>query len=146
MTGMAITWNKDEIQVIDEGDFEKKVVDIIDGFFQDIDEYSAVTVEWKTEKRDHDCVYKVSQEPLVHLDRSRCFIDITGQQKGGEYKIDLNPSSFEIETRSTGHKEDLTFLQLRPEGIAMDPEEEEIFLNGIPEEIKDKIVKKFPTG
>ena len=91
-------------------------------------------------------MYKVSQEPLVHLDRSRCFIDIIGQQKGGEYKIDLNPSSFEIETRSTGHKEELTFLQLRPEGIAMDPKEEEIFLNGIPEEIKDEIVKRFPTG
>jgi hypothetical protein len=76
----------------------------------------------------------------VHLDRSRCFIDIIGEQRGGEYQIDLKPSEFEIKTKSTGHSEKITYLQLRPEGIAINPEEEEMFLNSIPDHIKKRII------
>ena len=101
-----------------------------------VDEYSGVTVDWRTPTRDHNSVYKVSRQPLIHLDRSRCFIDLVGEQRGGEYQIDLKLSSFEIETMSTGQKEELTYLQLRPEGIAIDSEEQEMFLSNIPEFVK----------
>lgn len=80
MTGMMVTWDQQEIQAIDEGDFESVVVNVIEEFFDGVDEYRGVTVEWKTPKRGHNSVYKVSQPPLVHLDRSRCFIDIVGEQ------------------------------------------------------------------
>ena len=135
-----ITWDQQEIQVIDEGDFESAVVDVIEDFFNKVDEYRGVTVNWRTPTRNHDSVYRVSQKPLVHLDRSRCFIDIIGEQKGGEYQIDLNPSGFEIETISSGYREELTYLQLRPEGIAIAPEEQELFLANIPEHIKKRII------
>jgi len=141
MTGVMVTWNQQEIQVIDHGDFESTVVDVIEGFFDRVDEYSGVTVEWRTPTRDHDSVYKISREPLIHLDRSRCFIDIVGKQRGGEYQLDLKPSGFEIETMSTGQKEELTYLQLRPEGIAIDPEEQEMFLANIPESVKKRIIE-----
>lgn len=144
MPGVMVTWDQHEIQVIDEGDFESAVVDVIEQFFDGVDEYTGVTVEWKTPTRDHQAVYKVSQAPLVHLDRSRCFIDIVGEQRGGEYKIDLKPSGFAIETRSTGHTEELTFLQLRPEGIAINPKDEEMFLQSIPESIKKRLVNRLP--
>lgn len=140
MTGVMVTWDQQEIQVIDEGDFESTVVDVIEEFFDRVDEYNGVTVDWRTPTRDHDSVYMVSQKPLVHLDRSRCFIDIVGEQRGGEYQIDLKPFGFEIATRSTGHKEELTYLQLRPEGIAIAPEEQEMFLTNIPEPVKKRII------
>lgn len=144
MTGIMVTWDQNEIQAIDEGDFESAVVNVIEEFFDDVDEYRGVIIEWETPNRDHNCVYRVSQAPLVHLDRSRCFIDIVGEQRGGEYKIDLKPSGFEIITRSSGHREELTFLQLRPEGVAINSEEQEIFLQNIPESIKNRIVKRLP--
>lgn len=141
MTGLIVTWDQQEIQVIDEGDFESTVVEVIEEFFNTVDQYSAVTVEWRTPTRDHNSVYKVSRQPLIHLDRSRCFIDTVGEQRGGEYQIDLKPSGFEIETMSTGQKEELTYLQLRPEGITIDPEEEEMFLSNIPESVKKRIIE-----
>lgn len=141
MTGVMVTWDQQEIQVIDESDFESTVVAVIENFFDGIDECSGVTVEWQTPTRDHDSVYKVSRQPLVHLDRSRCFIDIVGKQRGGEYKIDLKPSGFEIKTMSSGQKEELTYLQLRPEGIAIDSEEEEMFLSNIPEPVQERIIE-----
>lgn len=144
MTGVMVTWDQQEIQAIDEGDFESAVVNVIEEFFDGVDEYRGVTVEWETPTRDHQAVYRVSQAPLVHLDRSRCFIDIVGEQRGGEYKIDLKPSGFEIETRSSGYTEELTFLQLRPEGIAINPKEQEMFLQSIPESIKKRIVRRLP--
>ena len=140
MTGVMVTWDEQEIQVIDECDFESTVVGVIEEFFDKVDEYNGVTVDWQTPTRDHDSVYLVSRKPLVHLDRSRCFIDIVGKQKGGEYQIDLNPSSFEIETISTGYKEKVTYLQLRPEGVAIAPEEQEMFLSDIPEPVKKRII------
>ena len=141
MTGLMVTWDQQEIQVIDDGDFESTVVEVIEEFFNTVDACNAVTVDWQTPTRDHDCVYKVSQQPLIHLDRSRCFINIVGEQRGGEYQIDLKPSGFEIETMSTGQKEELTYLQLRPEGIAIDSEEQEMFLSNIPESVKKRIVE-----
>jgi hypothetical protein len=141
MTGVMVTWDQQEIQAIDEGDFESTVVNVIEEFFAEIDEYSGVTVDWRTPSRDHGSVYTVTQEPLVHLDRSRCFIDIVGEQQGGEYKIDLKPSGFEIKTRSTGYTEELTYLHLRPEGIAADVENQEMFLSNIPESVKKRIVE-----
>lgn len=140
MTGIMLTWDQQEIQAIDEGDFESTVVSVIEEFFDNVTEYRAVTVDWRTPTRDHNSVYKVSGHPLVHLDRSRCFIDIIGEQRGGEYQIDLKPSEFEIKTKSTGHSEKITYLQLRPEGIAINPEEEEMFLNSIPDHIKKRII------
>lgn len=141
MTGVMVTWDEQEIQAIDDGDFEATVVDVIEEFFDSVDEYRGVTVNWRTPTRDHDSVYKVTQQPLIHLDRSRCFIDIVGEQRGGEYKIDLKPSGFEIEMRSTGQKEELTYLQLRPEGIAINSEEKEMFLSNIPESVKKRIIE-----
>jgi hypothetical protein len=140
MTGMMVTWDQQEIQVIDEGDFESTVVEVIEAFFDNVDEHRGVTVDWRTPTRDHDSVYKVAEKPLVHLDRSRCFIDIVGEQRGGEYKIDLKPSGFEIETNSTGHTEELTYLQLRPEGVAIDSDEQEVFLSNIPESVKKRVI------
>jgi hypothetical protein len=141
MTGVMVTWNQEEIQVIDEGEFESAVVNVVEEFFSGVDEPMAVTVEWKTPTRDHGSVYRVSQQPLVHLDRSRCFIDIVGEQKRGEYQIDLKPSGFEIKTLSSGHTEELTYLQLRPEGVAIDSEKKEAFLSNIPEAIKTRIIE-----
>jgi|GEM_PF-5612397 len=136
-----VTWDEQEIQAIDDGDFEATVVDVIEEFFDTVDEHRGVTVNWRTPTRDHDSVYKVTQQPLIHLDRSRCFIDVVGEQRGGEYKIDLKPSGFEIEMRSTGQKEELTYLQLRPEGIAINSEEKEMFLSNIPESVKKRIIE-----
>jgi len=141
MTGVMVTWDQQEIQAIDEDEFESTVVQVIEEFFGQVDEYRGVTVEWRTQNRDHDAVYKVTQEPLVHLDRSRCFIDIVGKQRGGEYKIDLSPSGFEIEIGSTGQREELTFLQLRPQGLAISPDEQELFLKSIPESVKKRIIE-----
>jgi hypothetical protein len=141
MTGVMVTWDEQEIQAIDDGDFEATVVDVIEEFFDTVDEHRGVTVNWRTPTRDHDSVYKVTQQPLIHLDRSRCFIDVVGEQRGGEYKIDLKPSGFEIEMRSTGQKEELTYLQLRPEGIAINSEEKEMFLSNIPESVKKRIIE-----
>lgn len=140
MTGIMVTWDQQEIQAIDEGDFESTVVEVIEEFFDRVDEYRGVTVDWRTPTRNHDSVYNVSEKPLVHLDRSRCFIDIVGKQRGGEYKIDLKPDGFEIKTISTGHTEELTYLQLRPEGIAIDPDEQEVFLSNIPESVKKRVI------
>jgi hypothetical protein len=144
MTGVMVTWNQKEIHAIDEDDFESAVVNVIEEFFNGVDEYRGVIIEWETPTRNHDCVYRVSEAPLVHLDRSRCFIDIVGEQRGGEYKIDLKPSGFEIITRSSGRSEELTFLQLRPEGVAINPKEQEMFLQSIPESIKNRIVSQLP--
>ena len=141
MTGVMVTWDEQEIQAIDDGDFEATVVDVIEEFFDTVDEHRGVTVNWRTPTRDYDSVYKVTQQPLIHLDRSRCFIDVVGEQRGGEYKIDLKPSGFEIEMRSTGQKEELTYLQLRPEGIAINSEEKEMFLSNIPESVKKRIIE-----
>jgi len=141
MTGVIVTWDQQEIQAIDEGDFESTVVNVIEEFFDEVDEYSGVTVDWRTPTRDHNSVYTITQEPLVHLDRSRCFIDIVGEQQGGKYKIDLKPSGFEIETMSSGHKEELIYLHLRPEGIAADAENQEMFLSNIPESVKKRIIE-----
>mgnify|MGYP006926917934 FL=1 len=143
MTGVMVTWDEQEIQAIDDGDFEATVVDVIEEFFDTVDEHRGVTVNWRTPTRDHDSVYKVTQQPLIHLDRSRCFIDVVGEQRGGEYKIDLKPSGFEIEMRSTGQKEELTYLQLRPEGIAINSEEKEMFLSNIPESVKKRIIEQI---
>lgn len=140
MTGIMVTWDQQEIQVIDDGDFESTVVEVIEEFFNIVDECSGVTVDWRTPTRNHDSVYKVSRQPLIHLDRSRCFIDIVGKQRGGKYQIDLKPSGFEIKIMSTGWKEELTYLQLRPEGIAIDSEEQEMFLSNIPESVRKRII------
>jgi len=140
MTGVMVTWDQQEIQVVDDDDFESTVVEVIEQFFNTVDEYSGVTVDWQTPTRNHESVYSVSRQPLIHLDRSRCFIDIVGEQRGGEYQIDLKPSSFEIETMSTGQREELTYLQLRPEGVAIDSEEQEVFLSNIPESVKKRII------
>lgn len=135
-----MTWDQQEIQVIDEGNFESTVVTIIKEFFDSVDECRGVTVDWRTPTRDHKSEYRVAQQPLVHLDRSRCFIDITGEQRGGEYKIDLKPDGFEIKTLSTGYVEELTYLQLRPEGVAIDQDKSEVFLDNIPESIQKRII------
>lgn len=126
--------------MIDDGDFESTVVTVIEEFFDTVDECRGVTVDWRTPTRDHKSEYRVAQQPLVHLDRSRCFIDIVGEQRGGKYQIDLKPDGFEIKTVSTAHTEELTYLQLRPEGVAIDPDESEIFLDKIPEAIQERII------
>jgi hypothetical protein len=135
-----VTWSQEEIQAIDEDDFEPTVVRVIEEFFDKVDEPRGVAVEWKTPTRNHGSVYEVYQQPLVHLDRSRCFINIVGEQRGGKYQIDLNPSSFTIKTLSNGHTEELTFLRLRPEGVVIDPVEQERFLKNIPDAIKKKLI------
>jgi hypothetical protein len=137
MTGVIVTWDQQEIHAIDEGDFETKVVDLVDNFFNSAQSYSEVTVEWKTPTRDHNCVYKVSEPPLTHLDRSRCFIDIIGLQQDGEYKIDMSPSGFTITTKSSGYEEELTYLRLRDDGLAIDTENQEAFWDNMPERVKD---------
>jgi hypothetical protein len=141
MTGLIVTWDEEEIQAVDEGDFEKTVVEIIENFFDAVEGYSEVTVEWETSTRNHDCLYKLERQPLVHLDRDRCFIDIVGQQQGGEYQLDLSPSGFNIKLKSTGQTWELTFLRLRDPGTAIDPENKEIFLKSIPKGIKNSLVR-----
>lgn len=141
MTGLIVTWDEQEIQAIDDGDFESAVVEVIDSFFEAVHSYREVTVEWTTPTRNHNSVYKVSEPPLTHLDRSRCFLDIQGKQKGGEYQLDLNPEEFRIKTKSSGRTEKLTFLRLRPEGLEIDPEEQEVFLENLPERITNRVVE-----
>jgi hypothetical protein len=56
--------------------------------FSEVPGYSVVTVEWvPVDGEGNESVYKISEELLTHLDRSRCFINITGQQ--GEENIKL---------------------------------------------------------
>lgn len=141
MTGVIITWDEGEIRAIDDDSFESEVVDVIGDFFEKVEGTTEVSVEWKTENRDHNSQYKVASEPLVHLDRSRCFIDIVGQQRGGEYKLDLKPSGFEVQMKSTGQVEELTYLQLRAPGVAIDLEDQRAFIDGLSESIRDRLVQ-----
>jgi hypothetical protein len=140
MSGLIVTWDQEEIQVIDDGNFESVVVDVVSDFFDTVEGYSEVTVEWRTPTRNHGSVYKVSREPLIHLDRSRCFIDIVGDQQGGEYQLDLKPSGFDIKTLSSGYVEELSFLRLRGPGVAIDTEEKEAFVQNLPESIRERII------
>lgn len=141
MPGIIVTWDEDEIQTIDEGNFEETVVEVVDEFFGAVGTHREVTVEWRTANRDHDTLYKVERQPLMHLDRSRCFIDIKGQSRGGQYQIDLQPSGFFIKVKSSGQREELTFLRLRDDGLGINVEEEEVYLESIPERIKKRIVQ-----
>jgi hypothetical protein len=143
MTGVLVTWDENEIQAIDDDNFEETVVDVVENFFDAVDGYSEITVEWQTPTRNHDCIYKVTREPLVHLDRSRCFIDIVGEQRGGEYQIDLKPSGFDIKMKSTGQTEELNYLRLRDSGLAIDPENQEVFLKSIPTKVKKRVVERI---
>jgi hypothetical protein len=140
MTGLMVTWDEKEIQAIDEGDFEETVVNVIDDFFDTVDGHREVAVEWKTPTRDHGCVYRVSRPPLIHLDRSRCFIDIVGEQRDGKYQLDMSPSGFEIKTKSSGYTEKITFLRLRGPGVAINTEDQEVLLENIPESVRKRLI------
>lgn len=139
MTGLIVTYSEDEIQAIDPGDFEVTVVEILDDFFSSVKGHSEVTVEWRTATKDHNTLYKVTTPPVIHDDR--CYIDIKGG-RGGKYKIKMEPNGFRIKTRSSGQEEDLTHLQFRGPGIAVNATEEEIFLGNIPDSVK-KAKRRF---
>lgn len=141
MTGVIVTWDEKDIQAIDEDDFESTVVDVVENFFDAVDGHSEITVEWRTQTRDHNSVYKVARQPLTHLDRSRCFIDIKGEQRGGGYQIDLMPTGFYIKTKTSGYVEELLSLRLRDPGLAIDAENQEIFLKSIPHRVKKRVIE-----
>jgi len=52
----------------------------------------------------------------------------------------MNPSGFYIETLSSGYKRELELLRLRDDGLAINSEEQEIFLSEIPDRIKKRVV------
>lgn len=141
MTGVIVTWDEKDIQAIGEDDFESAVVDVVERFFDAVEGYGEIIIEWRTPTRDHNCVYKVARQPLIHLDRSRCFIDIEGEQRGGEYQIDLRPTGFYIKTKTSGHVEELLSLRLRDPGLAINAENQEIFLKSIPRRVKKRVVE-----
>lgn len=144
MAGLIVTWDGEEIQAIDEGNFESIVVEVIDGFFEAVEGYTNVEVEWKAESWDYGSQYKIASPPYMEIDKERYFVDIRGQSRGGEYQIDMKPSGLFIEKLSTGEKKELDYLTMRAPGVAVNPKEEELFVERIPEKIRKRVVESLP--
>lgn len=144
MAGLIVTWDEDEIQAIDEGNFESIVVEVVDGFFESIDGVTNVTVEWKAGTWDHGSQYKITKPPVMQIDKGRYFIQFKGQSRGGEYELDMSPSGIYVEKLSTGQRKELDSLTLRAPDVAVNAKTEEILVKRIPEQIRKRVVKSIP--
>lgn len=146
MTGLIVAWDEEELQAIDDGNFESVVVEVVDSFFESIEGHSNVEVEWKAGSWDHGSQYLINKPPVVQYDKERYSIEIKGQSRDGVYEIDMNPEGLFIEKKSTGQKRHLDYLKMRaPPEVAISPETEEMFVKKIPKQIRKRIVKSVPT-
>jgi hypothetical protein len=144
MAGLIVSWDEDEIQAIDEDNFESIVVEVVDSFFESIDGVTNVTVEWKAGAWDHGSQYQITAPPVMQIDKERYFIQFKGQSRGGEYELDMSPSGIYVEKQSTGQRKELDFLTLRAPEVAVNAETEEIFVKRIPKQIRKRVVKSIP--
>lgn len=104
MTGLVVTWDQDDIHVIDEDNFESTVIDVVEEFFDTVDSYQSVTVEWRAGSWDYGAQYNITEPPAKHLVDEKYVIQFEGQSRHGRYELDLNPSGLYVETLSTGKK------------------------------------------
>ncbi|WP_135536148.1 hypothetical protein [Halostella pelagica] len=146
MAGLIVTWDQDEIQAIDEDNFESVVVEVVDSFFDTVEGYASVEVEWKAGSWDHGSQYKIEEPPVMQINSERYFIEIRGQSRDGKYEIDMNPSGLYIEKLSTEQKRELDYLTLRAPDIAVNTEDEELFVKEIPKQIRKRVVETLPTA
>lgn len=144
MTGLIVTLDKEEIQAVDEGNFEEIVVEVIDSFFDSVEGYKSVEVEWKAGDWDFGSQYKITEPPTQELLDQRYHIQIEGQSRGGQYGIEIGPSGFYIQISSTGQKKQLDYITLRAPEVAVNTRSEEIFVKEIPKQIRKRVVKSIP--
>lgn len=145
MTGLVVTWEGDDIHVIDEDNFESTVIEVVEQFFDAVDSYQSVTVEWKAGAWDYGSEYKITDPPTKQLVEEKYVIRFEGQSRHGEYEIDMSSAGLFVEKLSTGQKKQLDYLTLRAPNIAVDRENEEVFVDSIPERIRTRVVQSLPT-
>lgn len=144
MSGLIVTWDQEEIQVIDEGNFGSVVVEVVDSFFESVEGYRNVEVEWKAGEWDYGSQYKINEPPVKLVDGEGYFIEIEGQSRNGEYKIDMNPTGLYIEKLSNNQKRGLDYLTLRAPEVAVNANTQDILVRQIPEKIRKRIVESIP--
>lgn len=145
MAGLVVTWDGNEIQAIDEDNFQSVVVEVVEHFFETVEGYQSVTAEWTAGSWDYGSEYGISQPPTMQLNRNGYFISIRGKSRGGEYEIEMNPSGIFIEKLSTGQVKELDFLTLRAPQVAVNNKDEELFVENIPERIRKQVIESLPT-
>lgn len=145
MEGLIVAWSNEEIQAIDQETFQENVVTATEAIFQEVESPETVTVDWKTETRDHNVVYEVTQPPQLGYDS--CYVDIRGG-KGGEYRLELDSDELSIRQYSNDWVEELTYFEFRAPKLAADSQSNTISLPEIPQELKrlkSKAVRATPT-
>lgn len=146
MTGLIVAWDEDEIQAVDEDNFESVVVEVVDSFFDSVEGYSNVEIEWKAGTWDHGSQYLVEKEPVKQIIEQGYSIVIKGQSRDGVYEIDPNTDGLYIEKVSTEQKRELDYLKMRaPPEVTVAPETEEVFVKKIPKQIRKRIVRSLPS-
>lgn len=144
MEGLIVAWNEEEIQAIDQENFHNIVTEAAEGVFDGV-EPTAVTVDWKTETRDHKTQYEVTQPPQLGYDS--CYVDIIGGE-GGKYRIELDPNEMAIRQYSNDWVEELTYLEFRTPQLAAKNDSHTVWLSEIPEQlkaVKEQAVRAAPT-
>lgn len=139
MNGLLVAWGENEIQAIDEDNFKEMVVTVTEQFFKEVKDPTSVSVVWRTETRDHQTRYDVTQPPQLGLES--CYVDIKGN---APYRIELDPEEMSIRQCSNDWVEELSYLEFRTSDVAVDNESNTISLEQIAEEMKKKAVRAAP--
>jgi len=141
MSGIIYAWDTEDIQAVDEGNFESMVIDVAENFFSNIESHEYATISWKTPSRDHDVVYEVISRPV--FEDGSYVIEIEGG-RGGEYEINLTPKNMTIQTLSSSYTEKLTYLELQAPEVAVNTENQSISVKEIPKRVRKRLVRSIP--
>ena len=141
MDGLLVAWSEEDIQAIDDGNFQEIVVDVVESFFEDVADPESVSVVWRTPTRDHSVRYDVTDPPQLGMES--CYVDIVGGN-GGEYRVELDPDELSIRQYSNDWVEELTYLELKAPGAVVDNTTNKLSLPNIPEKLKKKAVRAKP--
>lgn len=147
MTGLIVTWDGNEIQAIDEENFESIVVEVIENFFDTVEGFQNITAEWAAGNGDWDygSEYEITKSPTKQIIEEGYFLSIKGKSRGGKYEIRMMPSGMNIEKLSTGQVKELDYLTLRAPRVAVNTRDEEVFVESIPKQIRKRVVESLPT-
>jgi hypothetical protein len=144
MPPLIVAWDEEEIQVIDEGNFEDMVVSVVEEFFGSVEGHSSIEVEWKAGSWDYGSQYKIVEPPVMEIIEDRYSLHIEGQSRHGEYLIEMLPSGLFVEQLSNGQRKELDYLTLRAPEVAVNSNEEEIFVKNIPKKIRKRLIQSIP--